>query len=90
MDTEIHFTNGVRSAAFTPLHRANAKSVLKSTELSALKRRRVPGSAGVSPACSGFRLPTGRRDAGAPWSLAEGEKNGGIVLNLCPRSKTEV
>jgi spermidine synthase len=26
----------------------------------------VPGSAGVSPACSGFRLPTGRRDAGAP------------------------
>jgi hypothetical protein len=26
----------------------------------------VPGSAGVSPANSGFRLPTGRRDAGAP------------------------
>jgi hypothetical protein len=26
----------------------------------------VPGIAGVSPASSGFRLPTGRRDAGAP------------------------
>jgi hypothetical protein len=26
----------------------------------------VPGSAGVSPASSGFRLPTRRRDAGAP------------------------
>jgi hypothetical protein len=38
MDTEIHFTNGGRSAAFTPLHHANAKSVLKSSELSALKR----------------------------------------------------
>ena len=31
-----------------------------------LNRGTVPGSAGVSPASSGFRLPTGRRDAGAP------------------------
>lgn len=38
MNAEIHLINGGRSAAFTPLHHANAKSVLKSTELSALKR----------------------------------------------------
>ncbi|MGB7749462.1 MAG: hypothetical protein WBN75_19490 [Verrucomicrobiia bacterium] len=30
------------------------------------KRGTFPGSAGVSPASSSFRLPTGRRDAGAP------------------------
>jgi len=34
-------------------------------------RSTVPGSAGVSPASSGFRLPTGRRDAGAPRRLTE-------------------
>ncbi|MGB7746488.1 MAG: hypothetical protein WBN75_04295 [Verrucomicrobiia bacterium] len=32
-----------------------------------------PGSAGVSPACSGFRLPTGQRDAGAPRRLMEND-----------------
>jgi hypothetical protein len=37
MDIEIHLINGGRSAAFTPLHRANARSVLKSSELLALK-----------------------------------------------------
>ena len=31
-----------------------------------LNRSTIPGSAGVPPANSGFRLPTGRRDAGAP------------------------
>jgi hypothetical protein len=31
-----------------------------------LNRDTIPGSAGVSPASSGFRLPTGRRDTGAP------------------------
>ena len=31
-----------------------------------LSRGTVPGSAGVSPASASFRLPTGRRDAGAP------------------------
>jgi hypothetical protein len=31
-----------------------------------MNRGIVPGSAGVSPASSLFRLPTGRRDAGAP------------------------
>ena len=38
MNIETHLINGGRSAAFTPLHHANAKSVLKSSELSALKR----------------------------------------------------
>jgi len=38
MDTEIHFINGGRGAAFTPLHHANTKSALKSSELPALKR----------------------------------------------------
>jgi len=36
-----------------------------------LNRGTVPGSAGVSPASSGFRLPTGRRDAGAPRRFME-------------------
>ena len=31
-----------------------------------LNRDTIPGRAGVQPASSGFRLPTGRRDAGAP------------------------
>jgi hypothetical protein len=37
-DTEIYFASDGRSAAFTPLHQANAKSILKSPEMSALKR----------------------------------------------------
>ncbi len=36
-----------------------------------LNRRAVPGSAGVSPACSSFPLPTGRRPAGAPRRFME-------------------
>ena len=34
-------------------------------------RGTIPGSAGVSPASSGFRLPTGRRDASAPRRFME-------------------
>jgi hypothetical protein len=41
MDTEIYFISGSRSAAFTPLHHANAKSILKSPEMLALKRAKV-------------------------------------------------
>jgi hypothetical protein len=41
MDTEIHLINGGRSAAFTPLHHANAQFALKSSELSALKRAKA-------------------------------------------------
>ena len=36
-----------------------------------LNRGTVPGSAGVSPASFGFRLPTGRQDAGAPRRFME-------------------
>ena len=43
-------------------------------------RGAIPGSAGVSPASSGFRLPTGRRDAGAPRRFME------RVTGLCPSS----
>ncbi len=38
-------------------------------------RGAIPGSAGVSPASSGFPLPTGRRDAGVPRTFTEREKN---------------
>src|SRR5208283_3673770 len=38
-----------------------------------LKRDTVPGSAGVLPASSDFRLPTGRRDAGAPRRSGTGK-----------------
>jgi hypothetical protein len=37
-------------------------------------RSPVPGSAGISPASSSFRLPTGRQDAGDPRAEA--------ILNL--------
>jgi hypothetical protein len=36
-----------------------------------LERGAVPGSAGVPPASSDFRLPAGRRDAGAPKRFME-------------------
>ena len=38
-------------------------------------RSTILGSAGVSPASSGFLLPTGRRDAGAPRTFTEREKH---------------
>jgi len=38
------------------------------------ERQRRPGSAGVPPACSSFRLPTRRRDGGAPRDSWEGER----------------
>jgi hypothetical protein len=38
------------------------------TRIGALNRGAFPGSAGVSPASSGFRPPTGRRDASTPRS----------------------
>jgi hypothetical protein len=41
MDIEIYFISCGRSTAFTPLHRANAKSILKSSEMSALKRAKA-------------------------------------------------
>jgi hypothetical protein len=41
MDTENYFMSDGRSAAFTPLHHANAKSILKSTAMSALKRAKA-------------------------------------------------
>jgi hypothetical protein len=41
MDIEIYFISGGRSAAFTPLHQANAKSILKSPEMPALKRAKA-------------------------------------------------
>jgi hypothetical protein len=41
MDTEIYFISGGRSAAFTPFHHANTKSILKSSEMSALERAKA-------------------------------------------------
>ena len=41
--------------------------------IGAIYRGTYPGSAGVPPASSGFRLPTGRRDAGAPRRFMESE-----------------
>ena len=50
------------------------------SRLEPLNRGTVPGSAGVSPASSGFRLPTGRRDAGAPRRFMESLGRAGFVL----------
>jgi hypothetical protein len=41
MDIEIYFISNGRSAAFTPLHHANAEAILKSPEMSALKRAKA-------------------------------------------------
>jgi hypothetical protein len=41
MATEMYFTSGGRSAAFTPLHYAIAKAILKSPAMSALKRAKA-------------------------------------------------
>jgi hypothetical protein len=96
MNIEIHFTNdgGARSRPAGPLHRANAKSVLKSTELSALKRRSLtlptpsPRPSGERVGVRGFEFKrTTSPRPSPPTSLAERVENGGSVLNLRPTQK---
>jgi trans-aconitate methyltransferase len=64
---------------FPPGKHSNLKfQVMDAREIS-FAALSTPGSAGVSPASTGLRLPTGRRDAGAP-------RRSRLISNSNPRS----